>query len=335
MYDLNLVDRDRVNSRDKLLSWACNEFPLFARDLPRRTVLDYNALKDFSYDCGQTISPHRWALAGEAGRFTDPLYSPGSDLISVYNTLITDAILTDDPAELEFKSRLYERLMRAFYQGTVPSYAVSYDVLGDQEAFTLKYVWELCVYFPFYVFPFVNGLFTDRRFVLRFLDLFGQLGPVNAGLQRFLSDYYQWKKQHLPPILEPLFNDFTELAPLKTAETAFYEVGVSAEDAGRVLQRHLGNLRELGRFIVAHVASVVLGDRRVLTDAAFVEGIDLSEVRFDPEGMRERYGAPAGPAATYEWSFDPFVLDRFRSPTPESLATTAPRRSGQGVAARG
>src|SRR5207244_1985468 len=119
VYDLNLVDRDRVNSRDKLLSWACDEFPLFARDLPRRTVLDYNALKDFSYDCGQTISPHRWALAGEAGRFTDPLYSPGSDLISVYNTLITDAILTDDPAELEFKSRLYERLMRAFYQGTV------------------------------------------------------------------------------------------------------------------------------------------------------------------------------------------------------------------------
>ncbi len=114
--------------------------PLFARDLPRRKIPDYTALKDFSYDCAQTISPQRWALAGEAGRFTDPLYSPGSDLISVYNTLVTDAILTDDPAALAVKCRLAEQLMRTFYQGTVPSYAVSYDALGDQEAFTLKYV---------------------------------------------------------------------------------------------------------------------------------------------------------------------------------------------------
>lgn len=131
---------------------------------------------------------------------------------------------------------------------------------------------------------FVNGLFTDRRFVFRFLELFGRLGPVNVGLQRFLSGYYQWKKSNASPTPEPLFNDFTELTPLKVAESAFYEVGVSAEDAGRVLLRHLDNLTELGRFIVAHVSSVVLGDRRVLSNAAFVEGIDLADVRFDPGG---------------------------------------------------
>src|SRR5262249_31441905 len=114
---------------------------------------------------------------GEAGRFTDPLYSPGSDLIAVYNTLITDAILTDDGGELAVKCQVYERLMRAFYQGTVPSYAAGYDTLGDQEAFTLKYVWELSVYFPFYVFPFVNDLFTDRRFLAEYFAAFATLGP--------------------------------------------------------------------------------------------------------------------------------------------------------------
>src|SRR5262249_32315677 len=156
-----LFPRERVAGAQKLLDWACEEFPLFARDFPARKVLDFSALRDFSYDCRQTISPQRWALAGEAGRFTDPLYSPGSDLIAVYNSPITDAILTDDDTELAVKCRLFEHLMRAFYQGTVPSYAVSYDALGDQEVFTLKYVWELTVYFPFYVFPFINDLFTD------------------------------------------------------------------------------------------------------------------------------------------------------------------------------
>ena len=48
-------------------------------------------LTSFALDSGQTISASGWALCGEACRFTDPLYSPGGDLISIYNTLITDA----------------------------------------------------------------------------------------------------------------------------------------------------------------------------------------------------------------------------------------------------
>jgi flavin-dependent dehydrogenase len=313
VYDNRIFPRDRVASAAKLLAWACEEFPLFARDLPRRQVLDFSALRDFSYDCGQTISPARWALAGEAGRFTDPLYSPGSDLIAVYNTLITDAILTDDDAELALKCRLFEQLMRAFYQGTVPSYAVSYDVLGDQEAFTLKYVWELSVYFPFYVFPFINDLFTDRRFILTYLGKFAGLGPINRNVQAFLSAFYQWKKAHRLPAPGPLFNDFTEITPLRTAESAFYCVGASVEDAGRLFDRHLLNLDELARFIVAHVSSVVLSDRRVLTNAPFIDGIDLDNFRFDPQEMHDRYAGHAESGWEYAWSFDPFVLDRFRT----------------------
>ncbi|HEY1379873.1 MAG TPA: NAD(P)-binding protein [Gemmataceae bacterium] len=313
VYDKEIFPWREVNSQEKLLEWVCREFPLFARDLPRRRVLDYTALKDFSYDCAQTISPHRWALAGEAGRFTDPLYSPGSDLISVYNTLITDAILTDDPAELAVKCRLAEQLMRVFYQATVPSYAVSYDALGDQEAFTLKYVWELSVYFPFYVFPFINDLFTDRRFLAAYMAKFARLGPINRGVQALVSGFYQWKKLHGRRPAGPVFNDFTDLAPLKTAESAFYAVGPSPEEAARLLDRHLANLDELARFVAAHVASVVIGDRAVLTNARFVEGIDVTNLAFDPEAIRAHWSMCADAAETYCWSFDPFVLDKFRA----------------------
>src|SRR5205823_2113547 len=108
------------------------------------------------------------------------------------------------------------------------------------------------------------------------------------------------------------FNDFTEITPLRTAESAFYEVGLTAEEAGRVLDRHLVNLSELARFIVAHVTSVVVGDRRVLTDAAFVDRIKLEDVRFDAERMRADHAAGAPSGAARRWSFDPFVLDPFR-----------------------
>jgi flavin-dependent dehydrogenase len=329
VYDNRLVPRERVNGAEKLLRWACEEFPLFARDLPYRKLLDYNALKDFSYDCAQTVSPERWALAGEAGRFTDPLYSPGSDLISLHNSLITDAILTDDASELAAKCRLFEPLMRAFYQGTVPSYAVSYDALGDQEAFTLKYVWELSVYFPFYVCPFINGLFPDGRFIPPYLSRLARLGPLNRDLQRFISDFYRWKKRERQPPRRPFFNDFTDVAPLRTAERAFYCVGASPDEACRLLDTHLANLAELARFVVAHVSSAVVGDRRALTNGPFVAGIDLADIRFDPAAMRERYRRHSGAAETYPWSFDPFVLDLFRADAPAeapapALALTAP-----------
>jgi len=146
-------------------------------------ILDHSSLKDFSYDCKQTISSSRWAIAGEAGRFTDPLYSPGGDLIALHNTLITDAIMTEDAGELASKVQLYEHLMKSCYGAYVPSFSVSYDVLGDQEAMTLKYTWELTVYFAFYVFPFINDLFTEAKFIPLYFSKFAHLGLVNSNLQ--------------------------------------------------------------------------------------------------------------------------------------------------------
>jgi hypothetical protein len=314
-----------------LIEWVCEEFPLFARDLPYRRVLHHTALKDFAYDCAQTISPSRWAIAGEAGRFTDPLYSPGGDLISIYNTFITDAIQTDDSDELADKCRLYEQLMEAVYEAYVPSYAISYDTLGDQEGFTLKYSWELAVYFAFFVFPFINDLFTDRRFIVAFIGRFSQLGPINKNLQAFISAYYQWKKtarQRQPKII---YNDFTEMTGLFRAEKTFYQVGVSVEQARCVLDEQLGNLKEMARFVAAHVSASVLGDDRALINRPFVEGFDLTRLRFDPAEMRERYAACEGSAETYTWSFDPRVLRRFvEEPSVDAIEDEAELLAGVG-----
>ena len=310
VYDRSVVPRERVDTIEKLIDWVCEEFPLFARDLPYRKVLHHTALKDFAHDCAQTISPARWAIAGEAGRFTDPLYSPGGDLISLYNTFITDAIKIEDDAELSEKCRLYEQMMEAVYEAYVPTYAVSYDALGDQEAFSLKYAWELAIYFGFYVFPFINDLFTDRRFLASFVSRFAQLGRVNRSLQTFISDFFQWKKSSRTPHAEVFHFDFTDIKPLADAEKTFYKVGVSVEEARRVLDGQLSNLREMARYTAAQICASVLGDARVLTNRRFVEGLDINRLRFDPEEMRAAWRACEGSAEEYPWTLDPHVLAR-------------------------
>jgi flavin-dependent dehydrogenase len=313
VYDNRIIPRERVSTVPKLIEWICEEFPLFARDLPYRRVLDQSSIKDFSYDCKQTISKSRWALSGEAGRFTDPLYSPGSDLISLYNTLITDAILTKDADELAAKCWLYEQLEEAFYQGTVPAYAVTYDALGDQEAFVIKYAWELSIYFAFYVFPFINDFYTNRRFLLMYLSRFSRLGSINRNLHFFISGYFQWKKNRPQPDREPVFYDFMNIASLRKAEKCFYKVGVTIDEARQILDAQLANLQETARYFVAHVHSMVLCDARTVTNRAFIESIDLQNLRFDPDQMREHYAKYAEAVSLYEWSFDATVLERFRT----------------------
>jgi 2-polyprenyl-6-methoxyphenol hydroxylase-like FAD-dependent oxidoreductase len=310
VYDNRLIPRERIDTLEKLIAWVCEQFPLFARDLPYRRIVHHTALKDFAHDCMQTISPARWAIAGEAGRFTDPLYSPGGDLISLYNTFITDAVQIEDDEELAQKCRLYEQMMEAVYQAYVPSYAISYDALGDQEAFTLKYSWELAIYFSYYVFPFINDLFTDRHFLSIFINRFSQLGRINRSLQSFISDFFQWKKERRTPPLEIVHFDFTDIKPLADAEKTFYRVGVSTEEARQILDEQLSNLKEMARFMAAQICASVLGDVRVLTNRRFVEGLDINRLRFDPEEIRESYLMCESSTETYPWTLDPHVLRR-------------------------
>lgn len=315
VYDSANVSSKDVSTAEKLVEWICREYPLYARDLPQRKVLHHSGFTSFALDSGQTISASGWALCGEACRFTDPLYSPGGDLISIYNTLITDCILTRDRGELEAKVRLYEPLARAVYEAYIPSFSVSYCTLGDQECFSLRYVWELTVYFAFYVFPFINDLHIDRTFLPTFLRRFGQLGPINQGVHRLLADYYRWKKENVALAApEPVFFDFMEVGALVAAELTFYKVGVSRDEARQVLDEQLENLRDLARWTAAHVAAAVLDDPRAATNAAYIRGIDIENLQFDPAAMAGRLEAACRETSeTYAWRFDVPCMARFRA----------------------
>jgi flavin-dependent dehydrogenase len=315
VYDSAVVSSKDVSTADKLIEWICREYPLYARDLPQRKVLHHSGFTSFALDSGQTISPSGWALCGEACRFTDPLYSPGGDLISIYNTLIADCILTGDRRELEAKVRLYEPLARAVYEAYVPSFAVSYCTLGDQECFSLRYVWELTVYFAYYVFPFINDLHINRAFLPAFLRRFGLLGPINQGIHRLLAAYYRWKKENVAlEAPEPVFFDFMEVGALASAELTFYKVGVSLDEARQVLDEQLENLRDLARWTAAHVAAAVLDDPRAATNAAFIRGIDIDDLQFDPAAMAERLEAACRETSdAYAWRFAVPCMARFRA----------------------
>jgi len=336
VYDNRIVHREEVATPEKAIDWICRRHPLFARDLAGRRIVDQSGFVSFAHDCAQTLSADRWAMCGEACRFSDPLYSPGGDLISLYNTLIADAILTADPARLPAKVRLYEQLARSIYEAYLPSFAVSYETLGDQETFSLRYVWELTVYFGFYVFPFINDLFTDPTFGAGFLRRFARLGPTNRKLHELLVGYFRWKKENpAPPAAGPVYFEFTEFGHLKAAEACFYKVGIPSAEARQVLDEQLANLEDLARQIVAHITWVVTCDDRAFSQP-YVQGIELAKLAFDPPVMAERLAACPPGAPAYAWRIPMPSLARFRGEPIATIAATAPAamESAAEVAAR-
>lgn len=315
VYDKTKVPEDEVSSPEKAVAWICRQFPLFARELPKREIVDRGRFADYAYDCRQTISAQRWALSGEAGRFTDPLYSPGGDIIALYNTLITDAILTSDPSKLPLKTRIYERLMRAFYDAYVPSFTDSYAVLGDQECYAMKYAWELTIYFTFYVFPFINQVLAETGFAIAYLDLFAKLGPLNRSIQAFITEYYYWKKNQRAHAQEPQFFDFMWFEPLKKAEQLFYEIGLSGPECLKTLKAAMSKIETLARFIAVYIYSVVLGHEALITNKQLVDSVAIDDLRFDVESMR-RQCSHLHPARDQRmWEAGSRFIEQFRNST--------------------
>ena len=309
VFDDRILDFNQVFSIEKATRWVCEKFPLFADDLPQRQVLDFGRYKHYSYDCHQTLNASGWGIVGDAGRFADPLYSFGCDLIALHNTLIADAIATEDKSELHEKCLRYDQLMDQLYQTFVPAFSESYDALGDPEVFLFKYSWDISRHLIGYVFPFVNDLFTDRQFISIFLPIFQPLDDLDRNVQKFLSDYYQWKQKTQLTLKQPRAFDLISMQTLDLAKETLFEREVTAEKAGKILAQQVQNLQELARFLYAQVASVVLCDRTLRNNRQFIETINLDRFQFDLDTMRSQQTKASTCIETFNWSFDPQIVD--------------------------
>ena len=150
-----------------------------SRDLMQGAVFeDYQGYAHLPYYSDQYFSTDRWALSGEAGAFTDPFYSPGSDFIATANELITSLILTEidkgSGSELAERVELYNAYYKFKYESTIRLYIKLYSIFGSWEIYRLKYLLDFNNYYNLVVRPFMADKLTDLAWVreeLKFTDL--------------------------------------------------------------------------------------------------------------------------------------------------------------------
>ena len=173
---------ETYNKLDKALEWLKVNEPLCYENIePRKDdILDFKILKHFALNSEKLYSHDRWAISGESGVFLDAFYSPGTDFISLNNTLISDLIVRDMAGEdITLHTDVYEKTLFAIFNNWVPLYEDKYPMWGLTQTMILKIFWDWAIYWGVPTLLFTNDGFT-KLMVLK--NLFAS---ENGGGQKF------------------------------------------------------------------------------------------------------------------------------------------------------
>jgi flavin-dependent dehydrogenase len=179
----------RLNRYDRALDWLREFEPQCAEIVEAHAdrLEDFLALKHYAYGCQRVFSPDRWVLVGEAGLFTDPFYSPGSDFIAMGNDYATDLITREVRGEqvasrIEAFNTTYLRLYDAFLR----LYDGQYPLMGNAQVMTAKAAWDNGSYWALTALLFFQRRYRRPEFMASIEPLLRRFFVLHARMQQFL-----------------------------------------------------------------------------------------------------------------------------------------------------
>lgn len=252
--DADLHPFARISRFEKALEWLREHEPQCAEvvESHRDKLLDFKVMRNYSYGCEQVYSADGWCLAGEAGIFLDPLYSPGFDVISMSNGLITDLVTQAlDGADVGDLAAIHNNVFFMVTDGWLPIYEGQYPIMGNARVMSAKAVWDTGVYWAVPSLLFYRDQFrqlVDRPGLIRQL---ARMSSITVPVQRFFRQWYDVEpKVHADGFITYYDYEFM---------TRFHE-GILAELSDADLgDRLAANLDELER-IAGELVSVVIAE---------------------------------------------------------------------------
>jgi flavin-dependent dehydrogenase len=113
-------------------------------------VRDFVCLRNYAHMSGRGFSEDRWATVGPANGFSDPLYSPGSDLIAFANCFTLEMMRTDlAGGDMKGKAAMLSAQYRAILNGSTLVYRYASPCMGHPSAFAYKVFWNNFAYWSF------------------------------------------------------------------------------------------------------------------------------------------------------------------------------------------
>ncbi len=277
---------EQISTLDAALEWlSVHEPQLFSvLDVRRDDIEDFLKVEHFSYSSERVYSPERWCLTGEAGVFSDPFYSPGSDFIAASNTFITDFLTRDlDGEQIAERLEGHNVQYLLLYDAFLKLYLDQYQLFGNPRVMVSKLAWEHALYWGVGALRFLNDKFTDMQFTQ----------DVAPALQTALQLNQQ---------IEPLFIRWHELSTAEEGPASYISttkvpgVGdlqrqlkhrVEDEEALKQMMRANAELLRAFAVLIFHEASKSLPEAQRPPEDARIrpEAMTLDPARWEQDGL--------------------------------------------------
>lgn len=196
--DDDLHPYSTMSRYEKAVEWLEKFEPECAARVPKDKdqVEDFLALQHFAHSCERVFSADRWCLTGEAGVFTDPFYSPGSDFISIGNEMTTEMISRDLDGEdirlhVAYLNDTYLRLFEAY----IKVYENQYPIMGNARVMSAKIAWDNACYWGITALVFVHRKYRDVAFLKSCEKLLRRFFVLHVQMQRF---FREWDRREAP-----------------------------------------------------------------------------------------------------------------------------------------
>lgn len=190
--DAKLHPHGDMNRFEKAVKWLEKYEPQCAEAVKAQAdhLQDFCVLRHYAHDCQQVFSADRWCLTGEAGVFVDPFYSPGSDFISLSNTIVTTLILKERGGEsIAQDVALYNRFYLDLFHSYIGTYENQYPLMGNAQVMTCKVVWDFSIYWGVNALIFFHNRSQDLTFWTDLRHELTRYDKLNVRMQQFFRDW--------------------------------------------------------------------------------------------------------------------------------------------------
>lgn len=189
---------DTFNTYPKAVEWMKKNEPLPYKMLEPLGhgdgLLDFLSLKHYAHHTERIYSEERWGVTGESGAFLDPLYSPGTDFISLNNSWLSDLILRElEGEDISGRANVYEQSHLALVNSWIPVYQNKYLLMGNTQIMVIKIFWDWATYWAVPTHLFANKGFTNLRVLKELFVSPDSLGRKFGRLNKVMQDLFlEW-----------------------------------------------------------------------------------------------------------------------------------------------
>ncbi|NLR62441.1 FAD-dependent oxidoreductase [Chitinophaga polysaccharea] len=184
---------DTYNTYEKSMKWLNIHEPVLYTHMQQFEIVDFLKMKNYSYGSKQVFSTDRWACTGEAGLFTDPYYSPGSNFIAFENSMITRMITDDINGEEDWKPRVaeYNDFIINMNKWLTRSIQSSYTYFHLDIVIALSFIWDVAAGWSFICPRMFNSIYLTREATTDMKEVTLRFFSMAYNVEDFFNEWKQ------------------------------------------------------------------------------------------------------------------------------------------------